>query len=107
MEIYTTLAGLNFRPVSAKEAVDNLTIGDEVTLVREPENPYDANAVQVHAGDEFIGFIPKVDNLEIAEHLANGGPYKCEVVSFLATRKPGFKVTLIFEKTAEDDAGDE
>lgn len=106
MEIFTTLAGLNFRPASAKDAVDNLSIGDFVSLKREVDNPYDSNAVQVWTnqpnGDEgeFIGFIPKVDNVEIAEHLDAGGNASCEVVSFLATRKPGFKVTLV--KTEAD-----
>lgn len=111
MEILTTLAGLNFRPASAKEAVDNLELGATLRLQRDPENEYDSNAVQVlvetddaDQGDvhcEFIGFIPKVDNTEVAEHLDSDGEYTCTVVSWLGTRKPGLKVVLISDDNGE------
>ena len=99
--ILTELAGLSFRPKEAKEIVDTLEIGDECELVREPENQYDANAIQVHYNDTFIGFIPKADNLTIAYHMDTGRSTKCTVVSWLGTRKPGFKVELL----SEDDEG--
>lgn len=111
MEILTTLAGLNFRPASAKEAVDALELGSVLRLERDPGNEYDSNAVKVliETGEadqgavycEFIGFIPKVDNAEIAEHLDNDGEYTCTVVSWLGTRKPGLKVVLISEDDSE------
>lgn len=103
MEILTSLAGLNFRPASAKEAVDAIAVGDELTLERDPTNEYDSNAVRVidPASGEFIGFIPKVDNTEIAQALDDGLEVTCKVVSFLATRKPGFKVT--FEAASDDE----
>jgi hypothetical protein len=93
-EIFTELAGLSFRPKTAKEVVDTLQIGDTLTLERDPENEYDDNAIKVLAVDEFIGFIPKVDNLLIAQHMDAGGEITCTVVSWLGNRKPGLKVTL-------------
>lgn len=117
MEILTTLAGLNFRPASAKEAVDNLAAGESLRLERDPFNEYDSNAVKVlvevgedEQGDvqlEFIGFIPKIDNTEIAEHLDADGEYTCTVVSWLATRKPSLKVELIEAGGALDEFSDE
>lgn len=108
MEILTSLAGLNFRPASAKEAVDALNLGDELTLERDPTNEYDSNAVRVidPASGEFIGFIPKVDNAEIAQALDDGLDVTCKVVSFLATRKPGFKVTFESADEADEDEGE-
>lgn len=106
MEILTSLVGVNFRPAEAKEIVDALEIGDMCELVRDPANPYDSNAVQVHFNDTFIGFIPKVDNAEIANHLDGGAKASCEVVSFLGTRKPGLKVTLLNEAADESVLSD-
>lgn len=96
MQIFTTLAGLNFRPASAKAAVDELEIGQEMTLEREPENPYDSNAVRVidPGSEEFIGFIPKTDNAEIAQALDDGVTVTCTLVGWAATRKPSFKVVI-------------
>jgi hypothetical protein len=103
MEIHTTIAGLNFRPASAKEAVDALEIGDELRLEADFDNEYDPNAVKVIAdvgrGDsgpieEFIGFIPKTDNWEIATAIREGATPIATVVAWEGTRKPTLKVTL-------------
>lgn len=93
MEIYSVLVGVNFRSESAKEVVDQLEIGDTLELEREPENPFDSGAVKVYAADEFIGYIPKADNVEIAAALDEGQQLMCEVVSWAGHRRPGLKIT--------------
>lgn len=47
MTHYFTLVGANFRPKEDRYKIDQLMPGDRVVLVRDPENPYDANAIQV------------------------------------------------------------
>lgn len=96
MEILTTLAGLNFRPASAKAAVDALEIGTDLRLEGEFDNAYDTNAVKVIVpdSDEFIGYIPKTDNWEIATAIREGATPVATVVGWEATRKPTLKVTL-------------
>lgn len=95
--IVFALAGLNFRPKSAKDVVAELEIGAEVTLERDPENQYDYNAVKVIVGDEFVGFIPKADNSEIASWLDAGKPYTATVTGWAATNKPMIRVDLLEE----------
>jgi len=96
MIITTTLAGLNFRPAEAKIAVDNLDIGDKLTLIEDFENPYDSNAVQVvdPKTSEFIGFIPKSDNFEIALAIRNKSTIAASIVGWEGTRKPTIKVVI-------------
>lgn len=96
MEILTSLAGLSFRPASAKQAVDELEIGDALNLEADFENPYDQNAVKVvdPKSSEFIGFIPKTDNWEVAETIRAGGTPSASVVAWEGTRKPTIKVVI-------------
>lgn len=66
-ELHTESVGLHFRPAETKNYVNNeLQIGEELTLKREPSNAYDPNAIQVHAGEFFIGFVPKTSNAVLA-----------------------------------------
>jgi hypothetical protein len=46
--------------------------GDRVRLVREPDNQYDSNAVQVWFIAVWIGYIPKVANPAIAAAMDAG-----------------------------------
>lgn len=103
IEINAPLMGVQFRPAGAKAIVDQLTIGQRLELEPEPTNQYDANAVKVIEPEsgEFIGYVAKVSNYETAQHLANGGAYACEVLSFLGTRKPDLGIRLFESDDAE------
>lgn len=108
-QVIFPLAGLSFRPKSAKDAVAALEIGDIVALERDLENEYDTNAVKVlllgrNGGDEFIGFVPKADNLEIASHLDADKPYRANVSGWAATNKPLIRADL-FESEEEAERG--
>lgn len=53
--------------------VDALNIGDELVLERDPENPWDGNAILVlNARGQKLGFIPRAENAVIAR-LMDGG----------------------------------
>lgn len=93
--IIFSLAGLNFRPASAKATVAEIETGAEVTLERDPENQYDYNAVKVIAQGEWIGFIPKADNSEIASWLDAGKSYRAKISGWAATNKPMIAVDLV------------
>lgn len=41
------------------ERIENVHIDDEVQLVREPENPHDANAINVRNHEGSLGYVPK------------------------------------------------
>ncbi|MEA1618684.1 HIRAN domain-containing protein [Erythrobacter sp. T5W1-R] len=52
---------------------------DAVTLQRQPENPYDPNAVAVLWEGRDIGFLPREDAATIAPALDEGRPYAAHV----------------------------
>jgi hypothetical protein len=44
-----------------------------VTLIREPENPYDANAIQVWIDGAHVGYIPAKSNAALAASMDKSG----------------------------------
>lgn len=95
--ILAALVGVQFRPAEAKAIVDSLEIGQSLSLEREPTNAYDINAVRViePVSGEFIGFIERSMNQELAQHMDDHQPHRCTVVSFLGTRKPHLQIELL------------
>jgi single-stranded-DNA-specific exonuclease len=76
---YTKLAGVSFE--GRQDTIAGLKVGVELTLVRDPRNPVDPNAIAVRYGALPLGFIKK----GIAKHLAGqidaGARYRARVES--------------------------
>jgi hypothetical protein len=53
--------------------------GEALTLQRQPDNPYDPNAIAVMAGRHVIGFIPRADAAQIAPLLDAGELYRAQL----------------------------
>ncbi len=66
------VVGIKHRPREALDAVRQMKAGDRVRLVREPDNQYDRNAVQVWFLAVHIGYVPKVANPRIAAAMDAG-----------------------------------
>ena len=64
------LAG--FRHYAGGEVLRDLKPGDRLELVREPENPYDANAVRVEWRGVTLGYVPRSDNAAVARQMDRG-----------------------------------
>jgi HIRAN domain len=71
--------------VNRQDIIRSCTIGEEVELVREPENPNDKAAIAVHCRGRQIGYLPAGDKrlaihmdagFEVFAHIAviDGGP---------------------------------
>lgn len=88
MQIICDLVGAHFRPAEAKEILKSLSVGDHLTLERDPENQYDQFAVKVMHNDEHLGFIPKTDNYELSRYLDQGGAATAKIVGFVNTFRP-------------------
>ncbi len=69
--IQTTLtAGLAHH--EAKAVWSDLSPGDPLVLVREPTNPDDPDAVRVEWRGRLLGYLPRVDNADVARMLDRG-----------------------------------
>ncbi len=60
-------AGLRYH--DAKAVWDQMHVGDALTLVREPDNLYDANAVSVEWNGHKLGYIPRKENEAVARQI--------------------------------------
>ena len=56
----------------ARQAAAQLRLGQPLTLLREANNPYDANAIEVYAGGVKLGYVPRVQNTIIARLMDAG-----------------------------------
>lgn len=66
------VVGITHRGPEALAAVRKMKGGDRVRLVREADNPYDSNAVQVWFLAVCIGYVPRVANPRIAAAMDAG-----------------------------------
>ena len=71
----TNVAGVSYR----QEAVSSCFEEQSITLVRDPSNPHDKNAIMVFAGNEHIGFIPRDMNKGFAEYMDSGRNLDAEI----------------------------
>ena len=60
-----------------------IRVGDTLDLIREPDNPYDRNAVSVHWRGKMLGFLPKKENRAVAQAMDQGETLKA-TVAFMA-----------------------
>ncbi len=73
------LVGVSFE--GRQDVISGLRVGSELELERQPDNPYDANAIAVRYGNLQVGFIRR----EIAAHLGPridaGARYRARIAS--------------------------
>lgn len=58
LNFITEITGLSIR----KKLPDTVMVNDELEWIREPNNPYDSNAIQVFKNKELIGYVKQVHN---------------------------------------------
>lgn len=63
------------------QLIDQLNVGDELRLVREPDNPHDPLAVAIYFHDDRIGYVPQERNRNIAELLDHGAHLTCRIIA--------------------------
>ncbi len=80
------LAG--FRYHDAEKVWPDMQIGDALTLVREPHNTYDANAVRVEWRTHKLGYIPRSENRAVAFHIDRGGQVEARISKLQQHRNP-------------------
>jgi HIRAN domain-containing protein len=80
------LAG--FRYAEAAQVWPQLNAGDALDLVREPDNPHDANAVRVEWRGRKLGYVPRAENGALAWAMDRGEPLRARVSRLAEHRNP-------------------
>jgi len=79
----TMVAGFQYHDGSDLDVQVVLATGQDLILVREPFNEYDARAIAIHTfRDDKVGYIPREKNTILAAMLDQGLPLFAEIVSF-------------------------
>ncbi|MFZ1986122.1 MAG: HIRAN domain-containing protein [Desulfatitalea sp.] len=60
--------------------VRRLRPGASLKLTREPRNPHDPFAVEIHLAKAKLGYVPRSDNKHISRLLEQGARLECRVV---------------------------
>ena len=84
------LAGFHY--YQGKQLWDEIRVGDALTLVREPANPHDSNAVRVEWRGQRLGYVPRCDNRAVALHMDRGGNVEARVSRRKEHRDPWQRV---------------
>lgn len=62
--------------------------GDRLTLIREPQNPHDANAVRVEWRGQKLGYLPRAANRAVADAMDAGERVDARIAKLRAHRNP-------------------
>ena len=84
------LAGFQYD--DGKVLWDNMRVGDPLTLVREPQNPHDSNAVRVEWKGQPLGYVPRRDNRDVARQMDRGVAAQAHIVNLKDARNPWQRV---------------
>jgi hypothetical protein len=95
-------AGAHHAPALASDAV---APGARLGLRRDPDNPHDPNAIQVHPGDggDQVGWVPRELAAELAPELDAGRPLSAVVLreQRRSPRDPRHGLTMLIATAAE------
>ena len=64
------LAGSQYYAVSTSWT--DIRVGDRLTLIREPDNRHDRNAIRVEWNGHKLGYVPRAENRAVAQALDAG-----------------------------------
>jgi hypothetical protein len=69
-----------------------MKVGDRLQLVREPDNPYDSNAVRVDWRGAVLGYVPRRDNAAVARQLDRGAALEARVAGLRENRNHSVRI---------------
>ncbi len=71
-----------------------LAVGAALTLVREPDNPYDRRAVRLDWHGRKLGYVPRIDNAAVSHLLDAGHALQARIVALRASHDPWERVEI-------------
>jgi len=84
------LAGFQYH--AGKSLWPRMQVGDALALIREPDNPFDANAVRVEWQGQKIGYVPRRENADVARFMDRGQNLEARIVRLAEVRDPWSRV---------------
>lgn len=84
------LAGFQYH--AGRKLWPQMKVGDPLTLVREPDNPYDPRAVRVEWRGHKIGYVPRRENADVARLIDGGQALEARIVRLAEVRDPWSRV---------------
>jgi len=84
------LAGYRYHEARAHWAA--LSRGDALALVREPDNPHDANAVAVYWRSHKLGYVPRTQNNALAWAMDRGEQVSARISALRSEQNPRKRV---------------
>ena len=61
----------------------DFAVGQKLALIREPENPYDRDAIRIEWRGEKIGYVPRPDNAAFAGRIDAGEAFAACLCDFV------------------------
>ena len=100
----TKIVGVTFE--GRQDSLSGMEPGQDLDLVRQPENAFDANAIAVHYGRLQLGFLKKAIAARIAPNIDAGERYRAEVkhVTGGGTRSVGVNIWVTRERPEPERA---
>jgi hypothetical protein len=91
----TFVAGFQYHEGMRRKVAQTLKPGIALKLEREPQNPYDENAIAVHTlQGHHVGYIPRTLN-EVPARIADQGiPLEAEVMEFDPEKDPWKRLVI-------------
>ena len=83
---------MGFRYYEGKALWPELRVGQMLTLVREPDNPHDTQAIRVEWQGHKLGYVPRADNIDLARLMDNGAAVEARITKLEKSRRPNNRV---------------
>ena len=84
------IAGFQFHDGDA--LWDQLTVGQPLTLAREPDNRYDKRAVRVDWQGHKLGYVPRMENAAVAQMLERGQTLQARIEELEHSDNPWLRI---------------
>jgi hypothetical protein len=86
------LAGFQYHTGAA--VWNDLKVGDQLTLIREPGNANDTRAVRVEWRGNQLGYLPRVENEAVAAAMDRGARVEGRIAALVEHRNPWRRVRI-------------
>ena len=83
---------MGFRHYEGKQVWEELRVGQALALVREADNPHDAQAIRVEWQGHKLGYVPRADNIDLARLMDNGTAVEARITKLEKSRRPNNRV---------------